>query len=73
MCSYFNPDCLFNEEYEACFKVCTYNTYLGSSRCPEECINAGSCEDCPNLIEDSVTAYRCRRNRCAYLGTRIEL
>lgn len=67
MWSYFNPDCPYCEETEARFKACAYNTYLGSSRCPEECINADSCEDCPNLIEDSATAYRCSRNRCVYV------
>lgn len=61
MCSYFNPDCSYCKEYDCYFYVCAYNTYLGSPKCPQSCIDADSCKDCENLVQDCATQYHCTR------------
>lgn len=69
MCSYFNPDCHNCEEYDAAVYICANNArWLGDKECERDEDDERGCEDCPNLITDHVTAYRCKLGRCNYQG-----
>ncbi len=64
MCSYFNPDCPWCEEYEAKTAICAK---LGHCTRDEYDHDTQGCKGCDSLILDSVTAYRCSRTRCLYI------
>lgn len=65
MCSYFNPDCHNCEEYDSPVYICANSCrWLGDKKCEREEDDERGCEDCPSLIKDYVTAYRCKIGRC---------
>lgn len=64
MCSYFNPDCPWCEEYEAKSAICAN---IGPCQRVEFDFDTYGCKGCDSLILDSVTAYRCSRTRCVYI------
>lgn len=66
MCSYFNPDCGWCEEYEQRFEFCARMEF--GEKCVRYDDDARSCEGCEHLIEDGATAYRCSRDGGCYMS-----
>lgn len=58
MCSYYNPECPYNESYEGY----EYECKIGG------CESGGNCRECENLIKvGDYTGYRCSRRKCKYI------